>query len=87
MGMCMLMLRCIYLMHIHAKKEERGVQQLVLLPYSLAELHSQPWICWSGNGTTARGEERCSPSPEVFQNHGDVAVRDMVSGHGGGALD
>jgi len=25
-----------------------------------------------------------SPSLEVFQNHGDVALRDMVSGHGRG---
>ena len=24
-----------------------------------------------------------SPSLEVLQNHGDVALRDMVSGHGG----
>ena len=24
-----------------------------------------------------------SPSLEVFQNYGDVALRDMVSGHGG----
>jgi len=27
-----------------------------------------------------------SPSLEVFKNHGDVALRDMVSGHGGGGL-
>jgi len=27
-----------------------------------------------------------SPSLEVFQNHGDVALRDVVSGHGGGGL-
>jgi len=26
------------------------------------------------------------PSLEVFKNHGDVALRDMVSGHGGGGL-
>ena len=24
-----------------------------------------------------------SPSLEVFKNHGDVALRDVVSGHGG----
>jgi len=24
-----------------------------------------------------------SPSLEVFKNHGDVGLRDMVSGHGG----
>lgn len=24
-----------------------------------------------------------SPSLEMFENHGDVALRDMVSGHGG----
>jgi len=27
-----------------------------------------------------------SPSMEVFQNHGDVSQRDMVSGHGGDGL-
>ncbi len=27
-----------------------------------------------------------SPSLEVFQSCGDVALRDMVSGHGGGGL-
>ena len=27
-----------------------------------------------------------SPSLEVFQNRGDVALRDMDSGHGGGGL-
>ena len=25
-----------------------------------------------------------SPSLEVFKNHGDVVLRDVVSGHGGG---
>ena len=28
-----------------------------------------------------------SPSLEVFKNHGDVALRDVVSGHGGGGLE
>ena len=27
-----------------------------------------------------------SPSLEVFKNHGDVALRDVVRGHGGGEL-
>ena len=27
-----------------------------------------------------------SPSPEVFKNHGDVSLRNMVSGYGGGEL-
>ena len=27
-----------------------------------------------------------SPSLEAFKNHGDVALRDVVSGHGGGRL-
>lgn len=27
------------------------------------------------------------PFPEVFQNHGDVALRNTVSGHGGSGLD
>ena len=27
-----------------------------------------------------------SPSLELFRNHGDVALRDVVSGHGGGGL-
>ena len=27
-----------------------------------------------------------SPSLKVFKNHGDVALRDVGSGHGGGAL-
>ena len=27
-----------------------------------------------------------SPSLEVFQSHGDVALRDVGSGHGGGGL-
>ena len=27
-----------------------------------------------------------SPSPEVFKNRVDVALRDVVSGHGGGGL-
>ena len=27
-----------------------------------------------------------SSSLEVFQNHGDVALRDVVSGHGGGGV-
>ena len=28
-----------------------------------------------------------SPSLEVFLNHGDVALRDVVSGHGGDDLE
>ena len=28
-----------------------------------------------------------SPSLKVFQNHGDVALRDVVSGHGGDGLE
>ena len=28
-----------------------------------------------------------SPSLEVFKNHGNVALRNMVGGHGGGELD
>ena len=35
----------------------------------------------SGIGTAAQGVLG-SPSLEVFQNHGDVALRDVVSGHG-----
>ena len=27
-----------------------------------------------------------TPSLEVFKNHGDVAMRDMVNGHGGNGL-
>ena len=27
-----------------------------------------------------------SPSLEMFKNHGDVTVRDMISGHGGDGL-
>ena len=27
-----------------------------------------------------------SPSLEVFKNHGDVALRDAVCGHGGGGV-
>ena len=27
-----------------------------------------------------------SPSLEMFKNHGDVAMRDVISGHGGGGL-
>ena len=27
-----------------------------------------------------------SPSLEVFQSHGDEALRDVVTGHGGGGL-
>lgn len=29
---------------------------------------------------------RLSPSLETFQNHGDVALMDVVTGHGGGGL-
>ena len=32
---------------------------------------------WGGGGVTA---------PEAFMNSGDVALRDVVSGHGGGGL-
>ena len=28
-----------------------------------------------------------SPSLEMFQNYGDVALRDVVSGHGGGEVE
>ena len=35
-----------------------------------------------GTGTAAHRVME-SPSLEVFQNHGDVALRDVVSGHGG----
>ena len=31
-------------------------------------------------------EAEDSLSLEVFKNHGDVALRDVVSGHGGGQL-
>ena len=37
---------------------------------------------WSGIGTAAQGVVE-SPSLEVFQNHGDLALRAMLSGHGG----
>ena len=36
---------------------------------------------WSGTGTAAQGVVE-SPNTEVFQNSGDVALRDVVSGHG-----
>ena len=36
----------------------------------------------SGIGCPVEG----SPSLEVFQNRGGVALRDVVSGHGGGGL-
>jgi len=36
-------------------------------------------IGWSGVGAAARGVVRC-PSPEVFQNHRDVALRDVSVG-------
>ena len=39
----------------------------------------------SGSGTTAQGRGE-SPSLEVFRNCGDVALRDMVIGHGGDGL-
>ena len=32
------------------------------------------------------GEVLESPSLEVFKSHGDMALRDMVGGHGGGGL-
>ena len=38
---------------------------------------------WPGTGTSAQGVVE---SLEVFQNHRDVALIDMVSGHGGGEL-
>ena len=38
-----------------------------------------------GAGTAAQGVVG-SPSLEVFQNCGDVALRDVVSGHGGDGL-
>ena len=38
-----------------------------------------------GTGTAAQ-EVGKSPSLEVFQNHRDVALRDVVSGHGGGGM-
>ena len=41
---------------------------------------------WSGSGTAAQGVVG-SPSMEVFKNHGDVAPRDVVSGHGGVGWD
>ena len=37
---------------------------------------------WSGIGTAAQGVLE-SLSLEVVKSHGDVALRDMVSGHGG----
>ena len=36
--------------------------------------HSYPGRCWG------------SPSLEVFKKNEDVALRDVVSGHGGGGL-
>ena len=41
---------------------------------------------WSGSGTAAQGVVG-SPSMEVLQNCGDVALRDVVSGHGGVGWD
>jgi len=38
---------------------------------------------WSGIGTAAQGGVE-PPSLEVLKNHGDVALRDMVRGHGQG---
>ena len=39
------------------------------------------------NGTGAATQEVGQfPSLEVFQNHRDVALRDVVSGHGGGGM-
>ena len=40
---------------------------------------------WSSIGTAAQRVVE-SPSLEVFQNHGDVALRDTASGHGAGRL-
>ena len=40
---------------------------------------------WLGIGTAAHGVVE-SPSLEVFRKRGDVALRDMVSGHGGDGL-
>jgi len=41
-----------------------------------------------GNGLKLLQESfRGSPSLEVFKNHGDVAQRDVVSGHGGVGLN
>ena len=40
---------------------------------------------WSSIGTAAQRVME-SPSLEVFQNHGDVALGDVVSGHGWGGL-
>ena len=37
-------------------------------------------------GQAAQGEVVELPSLEVFKNHGNVALRDVVSGHGGGGL-
>ena len=37
---------------------------------------------WSGTGTAAQGVVG-SPNMEVFQNHIDVAPRDVASEHGG----
>jgi len=36
---------------------------------------------WSGTGTAAQGVVG-SPYMEVLQSHGDVALRDVVGGHG-----
>mgnify|MGYP001859334932 CR=1 FL=1 len=40
---------------------------------------------WLDTGTGCPGRW-WSPSLEAFENHGDVALRDVVSGHGGGGL-
>ena len=39
-----------------------------------------------GCGGTAALEVLGSPSLEVFQSHGDVALMEVGSGHGGGGL-
>ena len=69
----------------------RHAQQIILCFLSVLEGDgTEGWILrkisshkeWCCSGTAAQ-EVVKSPSLEVFKSHGDVALRDVGSGHGG----
>jgi len=64
---------------------EREYKKFRLEGGNLEKFFQRHWRC-TGMGCPGPREMGQSPSLELFRNHGDVALRGVVSGHSGDGL-